>query len=160
MRWPRLPEPHQLTTAWSINAAYEHVWSAEWKTSAYGSYAAISYNDTAKAIINSHLPGAAGTRPCVVPVAGAVQPPLTIPVGNDNSCSPDYSFWTVGTRTQYSPVAWLDLGVDLSYTHFNTAYKGTGVSSGANGNKPAGVYSIDNQHVLTLLARAQINFNP
>jgi hypothetical protein len=150
----------QLTTAWSINAAYEHVWNAEWKTSAYGSYAAISYNDTAKAIINSHLPGAAGTRPCVVPVTGAVQPPLGIPVGNDNSCSPDYSFWTVGTRTQYSPVAWLDLGVDLSYTHFNTAYRGTNVQLGANGGKPAGVYSIENQHVLTLLARAQISFNP
>jgi len=157
---PDCRSPIQLTTAWSINAAYEHVWNAEWKTSAYGSYAAISYNDNAKAIINSHLPGAAGTRPCLVPVAGAVQPPLNIPVGSDNSCNPNFSFWTVGTRTQYSPVAWLDLGVDMSYTQLNSAYKGTGVTLAANGNKPAGIYRIEDQHVLSLLARAQINFNP
>lgn len=150
----------QLTTAWSINAAYEHVWSPEWKTSAYGSFAAISYNDTAKAIINSHLPGAAGTRPCVVPVGGAVQPPLNIPVGSDNSCSPNFSFWTVGSRTQYSPFLWLDLGVDVFYTHLNTAYKGTNVTLGANGGRPGGVYTIADQNVLSVLARAQINFNP
>jgi hypothetical protein len=157
---PNCRTPIELTTAWSINAAYEHVWNTEWKTSAYGSFAAISYNDNAKAIINSHLPGAAGTRPCVVPVAGAVQPPLGIPVGSDNSCNPNYSFWTVGSRTQYSPVAWLDLGVDVFYTHLNTAYKGTGVALGANGGKPAGTYTIEDQHVLSVLARAQINFNP
>jgi hypothetical protein len=57
-------------------------------------------------------------------------------------------------------VAWLDLGVDVFYTQLNTAYKGTNVPFGANGGKPAGVYSIDNQHVLSVLARAQINFNP
>jgi Porin subfamily len=150
----------QLTQAWSINAAYEHIWSAEWKTSAYGSYAAISYNQTATNIINSHLPGASGTTPCPVPVAGAVQPPLGIPVGSDNSCSPNYSFWTVGSRTQYSPVAWLDLGVDVFYTHFNTAYRGTNVTLAGNGGRPAGPYTIEDQHVLTLLARAQLNFNP
>jgi len=150
----------QLTQAWSINAAYEHIWSAEWKTSAYGSYAAISYNQTATNIINSHLPGAAGTTPCAVPVAGAVQPPLGVPVGSDNSCSPNYSFWTVGSRTQYSPVAWLDLGVDVAYTHFNSAYKGTNVTLAANGSRPAGAYTIEDQNVLTVLARAQLNFNP
>lgn len=150
----------ELTQAWSINAAYEHIWSAEWKTSAYGSYAAINYNQTATNIINSHLPGAAGTTPCGIPVAGAVQPPLGIAVGSGNSCSPNYSFWTVGSRTQYSPVAWLDLGVDVFYTHFNSAYKGAGVTLGANGGRPGGLYTIEDQNVLTLLARAQINFNP
>ena len=150
----------QLTQAWSFNAAYEHMWSAEWKTSAYGSYAAINYNQTATNIINSHLPGAAGTTPCSVPVAGAVQPPLGVQVGSNNSCSPNYSFWTVGSRTQYSPVAWLDLGVDVSYTHLNSAYKGTNVTLGAQGGRPGGTYTIEDQNVLTVLARAQLNFNP
>lgn len=150
----------ELTQAWSINAAYEHVWSPQWKTSAYGSFAAINYNQTATNIINSHLPGAAGTRPCTVAVAGAVQPPLGIPVGSDNSCSPNYSFWTVGSRTQYSPVAWLDLGVDVFYTHFNSAYKGHNVTLAANNGRPAGLYTIEDQNVLSVLARAQLNFNP
>ncbi len=28
-----------LTTAWSVNAAYEHFWNAQWRTSVYGGYA-------------------------------------------------------------------------------------------------------------------------
>jgi len=80
--------------------------------------------------------------------------------GNGNACSPNFSFWTVGTRTQYNPVPWLDVGLDLSWTHLNTAYKGPGVTLGANGGRPGGVYSIDDQNVFTALARAQINFQP
>jgi hypothetical protein len=154
------PSSIQLTQAWSVNAAYQHVWNQEWKTSAYGSFAAITYNQTAKNLINQHLPGPAGTVPCGVPVQGAVQPPLGIPVGSDNSCSPNFSFWTIGSRTQYNPFPWLDLGVDVFYTHFNTAYRGTNVTLAANGGRPGGVYKIEDQNVLSVLARAQINFNP
>ena len=34
-----------LTTAWNVNAAYEHFWNPQWRTSLYGGYAAVSYND-------------------------------------------------------------------------------------------------------------------
>ena len=66
----------------------------------------------------------------------------------------------VGSRTQYNPFPWLDLGVDVFYTHFNTAYKGTNVTLGANNGRPSGVYTIADQNVLSVLARAQITFNP
>ena len=46
------------------------------------------------------------------------------PVGN--SCSPDYSFWEAGTRTQWNPVPQLDIGLELLYTPHNTAFKGAG----------------------------------
>ena len=36
----------QLTTAWGVNAAYEHHWSPHWQTSVYGGYIATSYNST------------------------------------------------------------------------------------------------------------------
>ena len=89
-----------------------------------------------------------------------MQPPLSIPVGNDNACTPNFRFWTLGTRTQYNPLPWLDLGFDVSWTHLDTPYSGTGVTLGSNGSRPAGVYSIGNQDVLTALVRAQINFQP
>ena len=38
-----------LTTAWSVNAAYEHFWTKRWQTSVYGGYLATSYNTTANA---------------------------------------------------------------------------------------------------------------
>ena len=46
------------------------------------------------------------------------------PRGHDNSCSPNFSFWTVGSRTQFnrSPGSILVFSV---LPHFNTAYKGT-----------------------------------
>ena len=36
----RLRQPAlQLTTAWNVNAAYEHFWNPRWRTSLYGGYA-------------------------------------------------------------------------------------------------------------------------
>jgi hypothetical protein len=154
------PSSIELTQAWSVNAAYQHIWDPQWKTSAYGSFAAINYNHTATNIINQHLPGTAGSLVCGVPVEGAVQPPLNVGTGAGNSCSPNFSFWTIGSRTNYSPFPWLDLGVDVFYTHLNSAYKGVGVILSANGARPSGVYTIDDQNVLSVLARAQISFNP
>ena len=45
----------QLTTAWGINAGYEHFWSPQWRTSLYGGYAQTSYNSTANALICASL---------------------------------------------------------------------------------------------------------
>jgi hypothetical protein len=151
----------QLTQAWSINSGYEHHWNDQWKTSLYGGFAAVNYNSTAASIINQHLsttPGrVAGAPVCGVPGEGVVQPPLN-PTGSN--CSPNYSFWQVGTRTQYSPTAWLDLGVDTTYTRLNTAYKGSTGLLTASGAQPSGVYTIDDQNVWTVMARAQFKFLP
>jgi hypothetical protein len=52
----------QLTKSWSLNAAYQHIWEpagswgGKWRTSVYGGYVNVSYNDKAKRIILSHLP--------------------------------------------------------------------------------------------------------
>src|SRR5262245_10940593 len=67
--------PISLTNAWSVNAAFEHFWNERWRTSLYGGYTRVWYEQQAKDIANQHLPGAAGTTPCGIPVAGAVWPP-------------------------------------------------------------------------------------
>ncbi len=155
----------ELTTAWSINAAYQHVWGAagtfggKWRTSVYGGYVNISYSDRAKDIILSHLPGAAGTRPCGVPVAGAVWPPLNITPGS-NDCNPDYSFYQIGSRTQFNPAPLMDIGLDVFYTRLNSAFKGSSPNLyPANGSRPA-VNVIDDQSTLTAILRWQRNFFP
>ena len=38
----------QLTTAWNVNAAYEHFWNPRWRTSLYGGYAQVSYGAQGK----------------------------------------------------------------------------------------------------------------
>jgi hypothetical protein len=43
----------ELTTAWNVNAAYEHFWSPRWRTSVYGGYAAVSYDTGANNLLDS-----------------------------------------------------------------------------------------------------------
>ena len=157
----------ELTKAWSINAAYQHIWGpagtwgGKWRTTVYGGYVAISYSDKAKAIINTHLPTpAGGGLACGVPVAGSVWPPINLQNGQNNSCSPDYSFYQIGSRTQFNPAPLMDIGLDVVYTRLNTAYKGASFNIyPANAPRPA-VSVIDDQSVLSAIVRWQRNFYP
>jgi hypothetical protein len=150
----------ELTTVWGINGFAQHLWSPKWRTSVYGGYIEVDYNGAATNIINSHLPGTAGTVVCGVPVGGAITPPITLPAGGGgNSCSPDFSWWQLGSRTQWNPHPDLDIGVDVLWTHLNTAYKGTATLA-ANGARPAGVYAIDDQDIVSVMFRIQRNFLP
>ncbi len=72
---------------------------------------------------------------CGVPVFGAVWPTIGIGNGAGNSCNPDFSFYEIGTRTQWNPVPQLDIGLDLLYTRLNTAYKGA-APAGVNPGLP------------------------
>ncbi len=65
-------------------------------------------------------------------------PPLNIAVGSGNSCSPDYSFYQVGSRTQFNPAPLMDIGLDVVYTRLNSAFKGASVGLvPANAPRPA-----------------------
>ena len=143
-----------LTNAWSLNAAYEHFWNSRWRTSLYGGYTKVWYDGTITNDINTHLPGAAGTLQCGVPVAGAVWPPITMTNGGaGNSCSPDFSFYQIGSRTQWNITKDFYMGVDVTYTHLNTAYQGVGtMNSGRN-------TSVDDQNTWSGIFRTQYNFN-
>src|SRR4030095_16354772 len=39
-----------LTTAWGLNAGYEHFWTPRWRTSLDGGYTSVSYNKQANNI--------------------------------------------------------------------------------------------------------------
>ena len=94
-----------------------------------------------------------------MPVAGAVWPPLNIPAGGGgNSCSPDFSFYQVGSRTEWSPVSGLIFGLDVTYTHLNTAYEGTSPALyPANGSKVA-TSTIGDQGIWSAILRTQYSF--
>ncbi len=137
----------------AIAAAYEHVWNPRWRTSWYGGYVNIDYNGTATGIINSTL--AAGSV-CARPFAGLVGNFAAVTALAGNNCNPDYSFYQVGSRTQWNPVPRLDIGLDVTYTGINTAYKGPGVYA-ANGSRPA-VGLFDDEGIWSAIFRWQRNF--
>ncbi|HEX3338467.1 MAG TPA: porin [Pseudolabrys sp.] len=93
----------QLTTAWNINAAYEHFWNPRWRTSLYGGYAAVTYNDVGNALV------------CRVVALG-------------EGCDMDWSTWWFGSRTQWNVTKDFYLGVDVMYAKLHSADLGLSTS--------------------------------
>jgi hypothetical protein len=105
-----------LTTGWGVNAAYDHGWNAQWKTSLYGGYAAVSYNTEANAILCSAAGngnGLAGNA--AVATAG---------------CNNNWSTYWIGSRTQWNVTKNLYLAVDLMYSKLHSATTSDGLIHG------------------------------
>jgi hypothetical protein len=143
----------ELTNTWSALAFYQHIWNPKWRTAVGGGYVNIDYNGTATNLIISRMPGVAAA--CgVAPLAATG----TITLLPGNSCSPDASYWEAYTRTQWNPVPQLDIGLEVLYSHRNTAFKGPGIVP-ATGSRPA-VFLLDDQNVWSAMVRWQRNFYP
>jgi hypothetical protein len=131
----------QLTKVFSLYSGVEHYWTPQWRSSVFGSYVDVGYNDTATASI-------CGTGAYVGGVGGG-------------TCNPDWHMWQVGTRTVWSPVANLELGVELLYSKFETEHDNVfRVNTVSGSGKPAGLYSVEDQDVFSAVARIQRNFWP
>ena len=113
-----------LTTGWSLTAGFEHVWTPQWKTSIYGTYVEFNYSTAASAQVAA----------IAFADTGAVA-----------TGSADWDMWQIGSRTVWTPVANLDLSVDVLYTKVNGGFSGP-------------VYG-DND-IVSAIFRAQRNFWP
>jgi hypothetical protein len=87
-----------LTTAWNVNAAYDHFWNARWRTSLYGGYAAVSYDSLGQREL------------CGFGIA-----PVT------NGCDMNWQTWWLGSRTQWNVTKDFYMGVDVLYSKLQTA---------------------------------------
>ena len=145
----------ELTRVWSALAFYEHIWNPHWRTAWGGGYVNVDYNGAATDLINASLP--AGSV-CTRGVGGVVGAFANVRPLAGNSCSPDFSFWEAYMRTQWNPVAQLDIGLEVMYTHNNTAYQGPAIVP-PNGSRPA-VAVVDDQNVWSAMVRWQRNFYP
>src|SRR5262249_920285 len=98
----------ELTTVWNVIAYYEHIWNPRWRTSIYGGYVNVSFNSTAKTFI---IPAAAAAA-CGVG-SGLGNPFSNVTLLAGNSCDPNWSFYQIGTRTQWNPHPLLDIGLEV-----------------------------------------------
>jgi hypothetical protein len=135
----------ELTTIWGANGFYQHFWNPRWRTSVYGGFVGVEYNSTAKGFM------------CNGPLGPGF--PMGVALTNVSNCDPNFSFWQVGSRTQWNPHPDLDIGVDVVWSHLNTAFNGTATLA-ANGARPGGTYRIEDQDVVSVLFRVQRNFLP
>ena len=145
----------ELTRVWSALAGYQHIWNPHWRTAIGGGYVNIHYNGAATNMIVSHMNNS--LQACGVQRVGAATFATITPLAG-NSCNPDWAYWEVYTRTQWNPVAQLDIGLELLYSHRDTAFKGAGVVL-PTGARPA-VFALDDQDAWTVMMRWQRNFYP
>jgi hypothetical protein len=129
------PTGQQLTTAYGGSIAFEHGWNAEWRTSVFGGAQIVDYNATANAILCSQqgVGGSAGT----LSNAGS-------------TCNMDYRVVGAGTRTYWTPVRDLTIGVELNWTNHHSGNKGATYTPPAVVNfKPVTPYEVKDQNVFT-----------
>ena len=130
-----------LTTVWSFNAAYEHRWNPQWRTSVYGGMIGVNYDDnTAKQLVCASVAKSAGIQTAT------------------QQCDPNFTASEIGTRTMWNPVPDLDVGVDLVWYHLNTAFGGSVATLPTTGAKPGGAYTLQDQNALSAVFRVQRNF--
>jgi len=111
-----------LTSAWGINAGYEHYWTPAWHTSLYGAYSAVSYGKGTGSA-NANLCSATGFGNTLAGTLAVAAP----------GCNMDWSTWGIGSRTQWDVTKTFYLGVDVLYTNLHSAQTGTGLVVGPAG---------------------------
>jgi Porin subfamily len=129
------PTSISLTTAWGIAASYEHHWNKQWQTSLYGSYADFKYGGTGNAL-----------------ACAAMQASIT--AATFASCNNDFSYWDVGSRTQFNLDSNTYVGLDIVYQNLNTASSGVVLTPAAGGT------TISDQHAWFGQFRVHRNFYP
>jgi hypothetical protein len=136
----------QLTTAWGINAAYDHLWLPNFRTSIYGAYLRVEYGDNAnQAICNAQSNTGIGGSPFF---ANPSTTPGTITFTAaqvlNGTCSNNFNYWQIGSRTQYNFTPWFYVGFDVIYQKLETASKGATVTYNAltNTAKPTAIYQV------------------
>jgi hypothetical protein len=124
----------QLTTSYGGAIAFEHGWNAEWRTSVFGGAQFVDYNATANAILCSKYNGAS---------------PSTGTLSNFNStCNMDMRITGVGSRTFWTPVRDLTIGVEVMWTNHHSGNKGaTYTPPAVAGYKPVTAYEVKDQNV-------------
>ena len=76
-------------------------------------------------------------------------------------CDNNWSFWAVGSRTQWNVTPDTYLGVEVTYSHLTSATTPTGsIALAINGTKQAGVYTVSDQNNWTARFRVHKDFYP
>ena len=108
----------ELTTAWNVNAAYEHFWSPRWRTSLYGGYAEVTYGGNSNALMCAGITGQA-----TVSATGVI----TVNPG----CNMDWNTWWLGSRTQWNVTKDFYMGVDVMYSKLEGGSLVNGFTTGS-----------------------------
>jgi hypothetical protein len=141
----------QLTTAFGVNAAYDHLWLPNFRSSIYVAWTRYEYNQPANlAICNAQT----------IAAAGAIS--FTPAQVANGQCNNDFSWWQLGSRTQYNFTPWFYVGFDVKYEKIQTASAGTQVlyTALAGTAKPTALYTVQDQDNFAVRVRVHRDIVP
>jgi hypothetical protein len=147
----------QLTTVVGVNAAYDHLWLPNFRTSIYGAWMYNRYNDAANQAIcaaqQQTLAGAVTFAPAVGALPGT---------SNVAACNNNFNYWQIGSRTQYNFTPWFYVGFDVIYQKLETASRDAVVTYTALGGaaKPTALYTVQDQDNYGLRIRVHRDIVP
>jgi hypothetical protein len=141
-----------LTTGFQVGAAAQHYWTPALRTSVFGGYVELDFgtNGEANSAATLFCTGLSGGA---APAAGQVGTSALV------VCDPSFAVWNIGTRTIWSPVRNLDIGVEVLYQRFDQNMVGSW-NLGANGSRSNGLYEARDQESWSGTIRFQRNFWP
>ena len=132
-----------------MNGGFTHNWDPYWNSSIYGAWAAVHYNDTAKALVCG-IGGVGGSFRTTTGLAGIG--------GAAAVCDPDFNIAQIGLITRWTPVKNLTFAADVTWQHLDQKMVGTVVAPSTTLGKPTALYELKDQSNAVLMLRAQRNF--
>jgi hypothetical protein len=132
-----------LTTAYGVRGAFNHNWDPYWSSSLFGSYSAVRYDGTAKAMACTNY---IGTR--TVANGG---------ISADFSCNPDFNVSQLGVVTRWTPVKNLTFSAEVMWFNLDQKFTGAALLT-PTAPKPTAVYEFKDQNAVSLNVRVQRNF--
>jgi hypothetical protein len=139
----------QLSTAWGVDAGYEHFWNPRWRTSLYGGYAQVNYGGLGNALLCASFGGGNAAF-----VGGVL-------VGATPGCSNDWNTWWLGSRTQWNVTKDFYMGLDVMYINLRGLSTFNGVTTAAIASGGTAVTPfLDNEHALEVKFRVHRDFYP
>ena len=129
-----------LTEGFGFRGAFNHNWDPYWSTSLFGGYAAVRYDNTAKA------------QYCAAYAASN-----TGAQSLDFSCNPDFNLSQIGLVTRWTPVKNLTFSAEVLYFHLDQKFTGSKILTPV-APKPNAAYNYKDQDTVSLNVRAQRNF--
>jgi len=133
----------ETVKTWGFRGGYTHNWNPNWASAIYGAYASVKYGNNAKNAICNPL----------------VATSIVATTGLTGNCNPDFNLAVIGGNVIWTPVKNLAFTFDISATQLDQKYSGL-IASPANlpPSKPAAVYELKDQTMVSALIRAQRNW--
>jgi hypothetical protein len=135
----------ELTTAWSVQAGYDHQWSPSLNTSLFAGYSNITYDTGATSYFAGAACGSAGS-------GAAAQAGI--------NCKSNWGNIAAGLRTSWAPASGLTLSVQTMYNYVWSGFTGTGnVFGGPSAARAADSYNFANQGIWSSYLRINRTLN-